>query len=185
MNSNNQSRNILLIASLSILVILRLLPHPANFIPLGAISILGAYFMASKKNVYWLPLAVMLLSDILLELSYRIGYSAFPGFNATMLFVYPSFMLMAMLGKWAGNKQTIPALVTSIIGGSLLFFVITNFGYWLLYMPKSFEGLMQSYVQAIPFYRSSLLGDMIYTIGGYIIIRQVLSYFAPATHKMA
>jgi len=44
--------------------------------------------------------------------------------------------------------------------------------------PKSFNGLLQSYFYAIPFFRNTILGDLVYTglfFGGYEIILRVLS----------
>ena len=43
-----------------------------------------------------------------------------------------------------------------------LFYVVTNFAVWAtksLYAP-TFEGLMDCYVQALPFYRTMLAGDV-------------------------
>lgn len=51
-------------------------------------------------------------------------------------------------------------------GASLLFFLTTNFASWLeqaLPYGYSFEGLVNCYVAAIPFYRGTLVGDFVFS----------------------
>lgn len=155
---------------LLLLALLRLLPHPANFTPVGAIAILGAYFFSRYKAAVWIPVVIMFLSDMALELSYRLGYGSFPGFNDIMLFVYPAFALMAFCGYMAAKKSGWARIAGATLAGSLLFFLSTNFGYWFLYMPKTGSALVQSYVQAIPFFKNALAGDLFYTGAGFMLI---------------
>ncbi|HRA74255.1 MAG TPA: hypothetical protein PLB11_15700, partial [Flavobacterium sp.] len=56
--------------TLSILVVAisRLLPHPYNFTPIGAIALFGGTFLKDKKMAFGLPLAALLVSDLLLQL---------------------------------------------------------------------------------------------------------------------
>ena len=50
---------------------------------------------------------------------------------------------------------------------SVLFFIVTNFGVWLTgggwFYPKTLQGLIECYTLAIPFFRNSLAGDLVYT----------------------
>ena len=61
--------------------------------------------------------------------------------------------------------------------GSVLFFVVTNFGVWLtdsLY-PKTAEGLIACYVAAVPFFGNTLAGNAIYTsvlFGGFALAQR-------------
>jgi len=157
-------------AVLLLLASLRLFPHPANFTPVGAIAILGGYFFSRYKWALWIPVIIMFLSDLALEISYRLGYARFAGFNDIMVFVYPAFLLMAFCGSMAAKKSGWAPVVGATLAGSLLFFIITNFGYWVFYMPKTGSALVQSYVQAIPFFKSTLAGDLFYTGTGFLLI---------------
>jgi hypothetical protein len=57
-------------------------------------------------------------------------------------------------------------VVGGTLGASVLFYLITNFGVWIdpvSAYPKNFDGLVQSYIAAIPFFRNTLTGDLVYT----------------------
>ncbi|MEZ5024435.1 MAG: DUF6580 family putative transport protein [Chitinophagales bacterium] len=51
------------------------------------------------------------------------------------------------------------------VGGSMLFYLVSNFGVWLMgtMYTKTFAGLMECYAAGIPFYRGTLFGDVIYS----------------------
>ena len=134
-------------------IAIRLLPHPWNFTPLGA-SILFAGFILPKKWL-WLPLAALLISDLIIG-----TYDA-----PVMIAVYLSYaILMAAAYNLRGYYNFLTALVTSL-GGAILFFFITNAAVWLwsgMYQ-TDFNGLMASYAAGLPFFRNSLSGDLFYS----------------------
>jgi hypothetical protein len=79
--------------------------------------------------------------------------------------------------------------VTSI-AGSILFFLVTNFGVWATssMYEKTFSGLMRSYQMGIPFFRNTLLGDLFYTalfFFAYRSIRLLFVLMLPARRKTA
>jgi len=46
---------------------------------------------------------------------------------------------------------------------AVLFFVVTNFGVWLVgWYPPTLEGLIQCYVNGIPFFRASIVSNLVY-----------------------
>jgi hypothetical protein len=148
-------RNVL-IGSILILAaaLSRLLPHPDNFTPIAAIALVGGVYL-EKRFALIIPLAALVISDI------------FIGFHSTILFVYGSFVLIGLLGLWLkSHKKFLPVLGTALLS-SILFFVITNFGVWLTgsgwFYPKTWQGLVECYVMAVPFFRNTLAGDLIYT----------------------
>ncbi|MFA5749828.1 MAG: DUF6580 family putative transport protein [Candidatus Shapirobacteria bacterium] len=140
-------------------VIIRLVPHPPNMAPIAAMALFGgAYF--SKKYALIVPIIVLFVSDLFL------------GFHNTIPFVYGSFLLTGIIGLWLKNHKNFKYLVVGTLLSSVLFFLITNFGVWMMgtmYI-KNFNGLMQSYIMAIPFFRNTIVGDLLYTglfFGGY------------------
>jgi hypothetical protein len=135
-----------------LLAISRLLPHPPNFTPLMAMSIFGAAYFPKKWGVI-LPLMALFFSDLFL------GF-----YGPDMFFVYGSFILVTILAKYFVNRGIVK-LTTITLLGSILFFLITNFGVWLLwgFYPKNFNGLVTCYLAGIPFFRNTLLGDFVYT----------------------
>lgn len=136
----------------------RLIPHPMNFAPVTAIALFaGAYL--GRKYAFIVPIAALVLSDIFL------------GFYTGIWWVYGTMILIAMVGLWLKKRmenkgagaKTGYILGTTLVS-SIIFFIVTNFGVWtggVLY-DMTFNGLVQCYVAAIPFFRNSLLGDVFY-----------------------
>ncbi len=134
----------------------RMIPHPLNFTPVGALGLFaGAYI--SDKRVWLLPLSALLLSDFVVGFYEPIA----------MLFVYVGFALSVFIGQFLlseKRKRTTLRLGGAAISSATLFFIVSNFGTWLtgaLY-PMSLEGLADCYTMAIPFYGNTLLGDVFY-----------------------
>lgn len=142
-------------------VVMRFLPHPANVVPITAMALFGgAYF--NKKYALLLPLSVMFLSDIFL------------GFHNTMFFVYGSFLLVGIIGIVLKKHNNFKWILGGTLLSSILFFMITNFGVWLMNMGNMYSndliGLARCYIMAIPFFRNTLVGDLFYVVmmfGGY------------------
>jgi hypothetical protein len=155
---------LVLIAALS-----RLLPHPENFSPVGAIALFAGCYISDRRLAFLLPLGTMLLSDLLLEIT--TGY----GFHPILLWVYASFALITMIGFLLRGREQRQTIMVASLTGSVLFFIITNFGQWATgYYGYEAGTLMHSYVQAIPFFRGTVLGDLFYNLvlfGSYALIR--------------
>ncbi|MBI4051984.1 MAG: hypothetical protein HY400_05720, partial [Elusimicrobia bacterium] len=69
------------------------------------------------------------------------------------------------IGVWLSKHRKPGTILFACLASSLLFFTVTNFGTWLaggLYT-KDFSGLIACYTAAIPFYRNTLLGDLLFT----------------------
>ena len=132
----------------------RLLPHPPNVTPLAAMALAGGIYLDKRFSLI-VPIAAMFLSDIIL------------GFHQTMPFVYGSFLLTGLVGWMVRRHRSVSWIAGAAIASSTLFFVVTNFGVWILdsgaFYPKSLGGLTACYVAAIPFFRNTLLGDLFYT----------------------
>jgi len=57
--------------------------------------------------------------------------------------------------------------------GSIIFFIISNFGFWVVYG----GGFISTYIMAIPFFKTTLVSDFVYTTGlflSYEIIKYVV-----------
>jgi hypothetical protein len=138
---------LLLLAALS-----RLLPHLPNFVPITALALFGGVYL-DKKHTFVLPIVAMLISDYFL------------GFYAGMVWVYGSFVAIGFLGLWLRNHRGIVQTAATTLAGSILFFIVTNFGVWVssqVSYPHNVAGLVSCYVAAIPFFRNTLLGDAVY-----------------------
>ncbi len=167
---------------------MRLVPHPPNVTPIAAMALFGGAYFSSRAAAFMVPLAAMYLGDLVLGFFvYDFGW-----FHAALPFVYGSFALTVCLGLWVRGRRSPLRIGFAVLTGSVLFFLITNFGVWLtgsLY-PRTVEGLVACYVAAIPFFRNTLLGDMIYTValfGGFALLQQCFSALreepSPATTR--
>lgn len=131
----------------------RLLPHPPNVAPISALALFGAVYLP-KKYAFIMPVTALFLSDLL------IGF-----YGITMVFVYGSFLLTGILGLWLKNHKNILTIFSVSLISSSLFFVITNFGVWVSptsWYSRDFQGLINCYIAAIPFFKNTLMGDLFY-----------------------
>jgi len=145
-------------------VITRFIPHPANFTAVGAIAIFGGLYIPRRYAIVG-PLLVMFVSDIF------IGFYNLP----TMIAVYASFILMTVIGLKTRNKKNIATVIGCTLLGSVLFYIITNWAVWAFgaMYPHTISGLFSSYYWALPFFKNTLAGDLLYTsvlVGGYELL---------------
>jgi len=157
-----------LLAIFALLVVaagLRLIPHPANFAPIGAMALFAGAHLGDKRLAFILPLSAMLVSDM------------FIGFHPLMFAVYGGFACVIMLGFWLNKRLTITRLALATVGGSTIFFVISNFGVWLTEpaYPLTLQGITTCYLAAIPFFQNTVLGDAVFVsllFGAYALMQR-------------
>ena len=143
----------------------RLLPHWPNFGPVGAMALFGAAVFARKWMALLVPFAALYLSDLALNnMLYSEYYDGFYwGFNS---WVYAGFLLTILLGFGLLRNRDFSWLRVggATVAGTLLFFLITNFGVWLgsaLY-PQDASGLLAAYVAGLPFLLNSAAGNIFF-----------------------
>lgn len=144
----------------------RMLPHPPNFAPIAAMALFAGVYMKDRKLAFLLPVVAMLVSDFGLQLMYWTGFRSFEGFHSGMVWVYGALALITVIGYLMKGRVNVGKLTMGGLAGSILFFAITNFGVWAtgaLY-PATMDGLVASYVAAIPFFHYTLLGDAFYIV---------------------
>ena len=124
----------------------RLLPHPPNFAPITGIALFAASKLNKKILAFLLPLFCLFITDLILGLGW------------INLFVYGAFGMISFIGM---RIQKVSLL--TVIGSSLLFFIVSNLGVWLLYYTLTLEGLLTCFTLAIPFFGNTITGDLVYT----------------------
>ena len=144
------SRFLVLAAMVASAALARLIPHPPNFTPVGAMALFGGACLADRRLALLLPLAALFLSDLFL------------GLHVLIPVVYGSFALNVLLGRWLRPRRTVANTAVVTLLGSVQFFVVTNFACWWLWYPHSAEGFAACYVAAIPFFQNTLLGDAVF-----------------------
>lgn len=73
----------------------RLIPHPFNFTPIGAMALFGGACFADRRAAFLVPLAAMFLSDLAIGL---LSGSLSLGLHPLIPVVYGSFALIVCLG---------------------------------------------------------------------------------------
>jgi len=154
---------------------MRLVPHPPNVTPIGAMALFAGAYFAAKRTALLVPLAAMYLSDLALGFFvYDFGW-----FHQFMLFVYAGFVATVCLGLLIRHRITPLTVGGAALTSSVLFFVLTNFGVWLVsdLYPRTAAGLVGCYVAAIPFFRNTLAGNAFYTLvlfGGFALAQRYI-----------
>ena len=101
-----------------------------------------------------------------------------------MIWVYGSLCLISIMGIVLNNRVPFKNCAVATLSGSLLFFLVTNFGVWIIsgYYEKSIEGLFTCYPMALPFFNNTLAGSVVYStimFGGYEVIKNYLPDSVP------
>ena len=149
----NHSRLIVLLSAIVAAAALRLVPHPPNFMPVGAMALFSGAYFGRRALAFAAPLGALLLSDAVL------------GFYHGMATVYAADLLIVVIGSMALSRRSPMRIGLAAVGSSVLFFAVTNFGMWLwsgIY-PRTLAGLETCFVAAVPFFQNTLAGDLFYS----------------------
>ncbi len=154
----------------------RFLPHPPNVTPLMAMGLFGGTYFTDKRIAILIPVLAMFCADLFL------------GIHATMLWVYSSVIIMVGLGILLEKHKNAATIGGASILGSLLFYLITNFGVWAtgggFAHPITIYGLTATYIDGLPFLRNALAGDLVFTailFGSYELLIRKLPELQPRT----
>lgn len=149
----------------------RLVPHPPNFTPVGALALFAGACFGSRLAAFAVPLAAMLMSDALL-----FALHGWP-LDVMTAVVYGCFALTV----WVGTRMRRGSAARPIVVGSflaaLVFFVATNLAVWGAGDTYSLDaaGLAMCYVAALPYLGNMLAADLAYCLvlfGGLELVQR-------------
>lgn len=133
----------LLILFILIAIWFRLIPHLPNFTPITSLALFSGLMFKRRWLSVTIPILAMILSDFVL------------GFSEITIWVYLGISAISIV-SWFQRKINI----NSILISSLVFFIISNFGVWVIGYPHTIDGLLTCFTLAIPFFGYSILGDL-------------------------
>ena len=170
--SMNLRKQIFPIGLILILALARLIPHPPNFTPVIAVAIISSFFFKNMNLSFLTLLVAMLISDL------------FIGFYENIIFVYVSLFLITFIFHKISNKINFKNLFVFGFVGSLIFFIISNFGVWALGSPgalnipyeKSLSGLVECYILAIPFFGNMFISTVIFSYTAFLAHKYIKKY---------
>ena len=190
-------------------ILLRLIPHPANFSPVGAMGLFGGAKLRGWQACT-LSLAVLLVSDLTLW-----AYAGFDSkylFHTSRIYCYGSFLIYVGIGRLLRGRESLLAAGGASLLGSLQFFLITNFCVWLLQPFESLEnvpaafiysrdlgGLLTCFAAGLPFFQAPspldlhaivvgdpgygvfglFVGDLFFTVGAFVLNAAIARKPAP------
>jgi len=169
---NNQALKI--IVSVGLVFVSRFGFLPANFSPVGTLG----FFSKSL----W-PL-------VLVTFGFDLFYGGwYPGF----LWTYGGFLMYFFMGlvarkisSRAKNQNQTGLFKWQLILlplASLIFFLLSNFGVWLNWYPRTIEGFISCYTLALPFYKNTIMGDAVFGLG-YLLVRYAQKKYHMADIKI-
>ena len=156
----NHNRLIALLTAILFAALLRLVPHPPNFAPIGAMALFSGAYLGRRPAAFAVPLGAMVLSDALL------------GFYSGFWITYLAVGLIVLVGALVLLRKSPLRIAGAAVASSVLFFLVSNFGTWALsgMYPHTPAGLAACFVAAIPFFQNTVAGDLFYAtllFGGF------------------
>ncbi|MGZ0170501.1 MAG: DUF6580 family putative transport protein [Planctomycetales bacterium] len=156
-----QPRFLILTALVLLAALCRLVDGWQNFAPIGAMALFGGACFHSRRTAFLVPLSALLLSDVLLNLT-RHSDQWFQAWQTTS-FTYLAFVFVVGAGLLLRSRtRNVVAIATGSLAASLIFFFVSNFGWWLTmgFHPLTFAGLAECYGLALPFFRNTVASDL-------------------------
>lgn len=143
---------------------IRLIPHYPNFTPIGAMALFGGAYLSKRWQAFLLPLGSLFISDIAIN---YIVYHKLTLLHSMWLGVYGSFSLIVCLGLLLLNKVNTKNVVLSSLTASMIFFLVSNFGVWVVdpinLYPNTGTGLLACYIAGLPYLLGTIFGDLFYS----------------------
>jgi len=171
-NRINLKKVALIICLITLAVGWRIINHNFQFAPnlelVTVVSVLAAIIFGWRIAII-VPIVTMIISDIII------------GNSSIFIFTWGTFAIIGLSAVILKKLNEKPKMQILSSGGfaaasTFLFFIVTNFGVWLQgWYPATLAGLIDSYVMAIPFYRTMLIGNLILVPTSIIIWQLVKS----------
>ena len=158
LSSENTTDQILALGLIALGVLFRIAPHPDNFTPVMAIALFSGVVLPPALALT-VPLLVMMASDLVI------------GLHSLFWLVWATFIAIVLLGVWVRNNAGAWKTLAAALSGSVIFFVVSNLGVFFVdnMYPKNWQGLVQCFTMALPFFRNTLAGDLFYTFAFFAL----------------
>ena len=142
---------LLIIFLLIVGIIGRFLPHAPNFTPVIAVALFGGLYLPRRYSLI-VTILLLAVSDLII------------GWHNTMPFTWSCLALIALGGTLLREHKSFPMILGASMTVALFFFVVTNFGVWVVggLYPQTAEGLAQCFAMALPFFRTTLFSTVLY-----------------------
>jgi hypothetical protein len=139
--------------------LVRVLPHPWNMTPVGAMFLFSAATFRSKWQGWLVPLASLMITDY--AVVQIVWHGKFAWFSP---YTWGAFSIVSLLGWTLRSKTSVLRVAGVAASGSVTFWLLSDFAVWAVghTYPHTLAGLGACYVAAIPFFPSDLAGNLVY-----------------------
>ena len=147
-----------------LLVLSRMITEIPNFTATIALVMFTGYLIQNK----FLSVLVILVSQVVSDL--------YLGIYSSMIFVYAAYISIALLSPIIMKKMNTKSVVLSSVISPSIFFIISNFGVWLIGSTYTFNlsGLIACYVAGIPFFDESLTSTVLFALTIFSIMKLIM-----------
>lgn len=173
-------RTILAMVLIVLAAALRVVPHPWNLTPVGAIALFSGAVVKDRRLAFAFPLLSLFAGDVITGLPKVVSYIELD------LAVYGSFLVSVAIGLLLRRNRGVFRIAGATLLGAIQFFLISNLADWafLDMYPKTGSGLVACYVAGIPLFRNTLAGDALYAalfFGGFALAERVFPALRDST----
>jgi hypothetical protein len=142
-----------------------------NYAPVAALGFFSGAVVKDKRYAFLFAILAQFIGDVYFQL-----FTDVKGFyGISQIFTYIGLVAATVLGI-AMKKQNPLNIVAFTLASSIVFFILSNFGHYAQgWNGYSGAALVKTYVDAIPFFKNSLIGDMIGStvlFGAYYLLQQ-------------
>ncbi len=155
--------------------------HPHNLIPLFSVLL----FFGACRPVREFGIAVLGLIGVdIFITTQHYGYRL----SADQAITWMWYLVAVSLGAFAlSEKISLRRIACSSLLAAISFFVVSNFSVWLGWnmYPKTLSGLAACYVAAIPFFRNSVVAELLCSVLLFSLARNSQTLIVNARLKRA
>lgn len=150
-----------LYALVALAVVSRMLPHPPNFVFLGALGLFAGCHLRGIA-AFAVPLLALLVSDVIGSYAGLLSTGIYP--PIVVACVYTGIATSVLIGRQLRQRRSAVRIATASLTCSTSFFVLSNLGVWAAgFYPASLAGLLACYSAALPFFQYTAASDLLYT----------------------
>ena len=155
---------VVLAIAIRLLIPTHILGIPFHFVPLAASLLFFAAKMPRKQ--LWIPVALFALSDVVLNrFIYRYPLTG----DTYVSWVW--YVGALAIGLLLRKNDNLLRVAGASLAASVSFFLVSNFGSFLFMemYPKTWAGLAECYTLAIPFFRATVVSDMVFSLAFFSV----------------
>lgn len=150
-----------LYALVALAVVSRMLPHPPNFVFMGALGLFAGCHLRGVAAVA-VPLLALLVSDVIGTYAGLLSTGIYP--PVVVACVYTATALSTLIGMQLRHRRSVGRVAVASLVCSTNFFLLSNLGVWAAgFYAFSWSGLAACYAAALPFFQYTIASDLLYS----------------------